>query len=88
MMLLNPYAVDMGTSGLIIQAQSREEIYADKLIVFTFKPRLELIPHKLKDRNYPINHFLKTFNERKKFLETRPEMAKEFRQEMQRFLPA
>ncbi|MDJ1305808.1 MAG: hypothetical protein MRQ09_06245, partial [Candidatus Midichloria sp.] len=48
----------------------------------------ELIPHKLKDRNYPIDHFLKTFNERKKFLETRPEMAKEFRQEMQRFLPA
>ena len=72
MMLLNPYAVDMGTSGLIIQAQSREEIYADKLIAFAFrpnrikyrdlwdiswlhsqaiKPRLELIPHKLKDQN-------------------------------------
>ncbi|MDJ1256701.1 MAG: hypothetical protein MRQ10_05910 [Candidatus Midichloria mitochondrii] len=44
------------------------------------KPRLELITHKLKDRNYPIDHFLKTFNERKNFLETRLEMAKEFRQ--------
>lgn len=38
MMLLNPYSVDMGTSGLIIQAQSREEIYADKLIAFAFRP--------------------------------------------------
>lgn len=38
MMLLNPYGVDMGTSGLIIQAQSREEIYADKLIAFAFRP--------------------------------------------------
>ncbi|MBA3752145.1 nucleotidyl transferase AbiEii/AbiGii toxin family protein, partial [Candidatus Dependentiae bacterium] len=38
MMLLNPYGVDMGTSGLIIQAQSREEIYADKLLAFAFRP--------------------------------------------------
>lgn len=38
MMLLNPYGVDMGTSGLIIQAQSREEIYADKLIAFALRP--------------------------------------------------
>ncbi len=38
MMLLNPYQVDMGTSGLIIQAQSREEIYTDKLIAFAFRP--------------------------------------------------
>jgi predicted nucleotidyltransferase component of viral defense system len=37
MMLLNPYGVDMGTSGLIIQAQSREEIYADKLLAFAFR---------------------------------------------------
>lgn len=27
MILLNTYGVDMGTSGLIIQAQSREEVY-------------------------------------------------------------
>ncbi|MEI8295280.1 MAG: nucleotidyl transferase AbiEii/AbiGii toxin family protein [Alphaproteobacteria bacterium] len=38
MMILNPYGVDMGTSGLIIQAQSREEIYADKLIAFALRP--------------------------------------------------
>lgn len=38
MMLLNPYGVDMGTSGLIIQAQSREEIYVDKLIAFALRP--------------------------------------------------
>jgi predicted nucleotidyltransferase component of viral defense system len=38
MVLLNPYGVDMGTSGLIIQAQSREEIYSDKLIAFAHRP--------------------------------------------------
>lgn len=37
LLLLNPYGVDMGTSGLIIQAQSREEIYADKLIAFALR---------------------------------------------------
>jgi predicted nucleotidyltransferase component of viral defense system len=37
-MLLNHYGVDMGTSGLIIQAQSREEIYTDKLLAFAFRP--------------------------------------------------
>ena len=79
MMLLNPYAVDMGTSGLIIQVQSREEIYTDKLIAFAFrpnrikyrdlwdiiwlneqgiKPRLPLIPKKLKDRGHTKTTFL------------------------------
>lgn len=38
MLLLNPYGIDMGTSGLIIQAQSREEIYADKLLAFALRP--------------------------------------------------
>lgn len=38
MLLLNPYGVDMGTSGLIIRAQSREEIYADKIIAFALRP--------------------------------------------------
>jgi len=38
MLLLNPYGVDMGTNGLIIQAQSREEIYTDKLITFALRP--------------------------------------------------
>lgn len=38
MILLNPYGVDMGTNGLILQAQSREEIYADKLLAFALRP--------------------------------------------------
>lgn len=38
MLLINPYQVDMGTNGLIIQAQSREEIYADKLLAFALRP--------------------------------------------------
>lgn len=38
MMLRNIYGVDMGTSGLILQAQSREEILADKFIALAFRP--------------------------------------------------
>jgi predicted nucleotidyltransferase component of viral defense system len=38
MLLLNPYGVDMGTSGLVIQAQSRAEIFADKLVAFALRP--------------------------------------------------
>lgn len=38
MMLRNHYGVDMGTNGLIIQAQSREEILADKLVAFALRP--------------------------------------------------
>jgi len=37
-MLRNFYGVDMGTGGLIIQAQSREEILADKLVAFALRP--------------------------------------------------
>lgn len=106
-MLLNPYGVDMGTSGLIIQVQSREEIYTDKLIAFAFrpnrikyrdlwdiiwlhgkgfKPRLELIPYKLNDRNHTLAHFLNLFDERRRLLTEQPEMAAEFKQEMRRFL--
>ena len=45
MMLRNVYDVDMGTSGLIIQAQSREEILADKIVA------LALRPHRIKNRD-------------------------------------
>jgi len=38
MVLINPYGVDMGTQGLVIQAQSLEEIYADKLLAFALRP--------------------------------------------------
>jgi len=37
MILRNPYGVDMGTSGLIIQAQSREEILADKMVALALR---------------------------------------------------
>jgi len=38
MMLRNRYGVDMGTSGLILRAQSREEILVDKFIALAFRP--------------------------------------------------
>jgi predicted nucleotidyltransferase component of viral defense system len=38
MMLRNVYGVDLGTSGLILHAQSREEILADKFIALAFRP--------------------------------------------------
>lgn len=109
MLLINPYGVDMGTSGLIIQAQSREEIYADKLVAFALrpnrlkyrdlwdimwlhqqglKPNIELIPHKLHDRNHTSKYFLDLFNERKKWLTENKVLQSEFKQEMRRFLPA
>ena len=37
MMLRNLYGVDLGTSGLVLQAQSREEILADKIIALAFR---------------------------------------------------
>jgi len=37
MMLRTLYGVDMGTSGLILQAESREEILADKVIALAFR---------------------------------------------------
>lgn len=107
-MLLNPYGVDMGTSGLILQAQSREEIYLDKLIAFAFrpnrikyrdiwdilwlhgqglKPRLELLPKKLNDRNYSKQYFLEVYNERMQTLRHKPKIVNEFKNEMLRFLP-
>jgi predicted nucleotidyltransferase component of viral defense system len=37
LMLRNLYGVDLGTSGLILQAQSRKEILADKIIALAFR---------------------------------------------------
>ena len=45
MMLRNIYGIEMGTSGLILQAQSREEILADKIIA------LALRANRLKNRD-------------------------------------
>lgn len=38
MLLRNRYGVEMGSSGLILQAQSREEILADKIVAFALRP--------------------------------------------------
>lgn len=38
LMLRNHYGVEMGTSGLILQAESREEILADKLLALALRP--------------------------------------------------
>lgn len=38
MLLLNPYGFDMGTSGLILHAQSMDEIYTDKIIALGLRP--------------------------------------------------
>ncbi|MDE1169170.1 MAG: nucleotidyl transferase AbiEii/AbiGii toxin family protein [Pseudomonas sp.] len=38
MVLLNPYGVDMGTGGLLLMAQTLEEIYADKIVAFALRP--------------------------------------------------
>lgn len=37
MVLRNPYGVDLGTSGLILQAASREEILADKFVALALR---------------------------------------------------
>ncbi len=37
MVLRNHYGVDMGTSGLIIMAESKEEILADKIVAFALR---------------------------------------------------
>lgn len=38
MMLRNHYGVDMGTSGLILQVESREEVLANKLVALALRP--------------------------------------------------
>ncbi len=108
MALLNPYGVEMGTSGLILQAQTREEIFADKLVAFALrpnrlknrdlwdiawlhqqqiKPALTLIKNKLHDHHSQIDTYLQAFAERTASLQSDPEIVKEFRKEMARFLP-
>lgn len=45
LMLKNHYGVDMGTGGLIVQAETREEILADKIVA------LGLRPNRIKNRD-------------------------------------
>lgn len=37
-LLRNRYGIDMGTGGLIVQAESLQEIYADKWVALAFRP--------------------------------------------------
>ena len=55
-LLRNHYNVDMGTSGLIIRAQSRQEILADKIVA------LALRPNRLKNRDLWDIGWLKQHN--------------------------
>ena len=38
MMLRNPYGIDSGSSGFILQAASREEIHVDKVVALALRP--------------------------------------------------
>jgi len=55
-LLRNHYNIDMGTSGLIIQAQSRQEILADKFAA------LALRPNRIKNRDLWDISWLKQHN--------------------------
>lgn len=106
--LLNPYGVDMGTQGLILNAQALEEIYVDKILAFALrrgriknrdlwdllwlkqqaiKPALELLTPKLHDHQQTKEAFLSLANARTQQLTADTRMKKDFRNEMQRFLP-
>lgn len=106
--LLNPYGVDMGTQGLILMAQSLEEIYVDKVLAFALrrgriknrdlwdllwlkqqgiKPAFELLENKLSDHQRTKDEFLALAHERADLLTTDAQVKKDFRHEMQRFLP-
>ncbi|MCF7848296.1 MAG: nucleotidyl transferase AbiEii/AbiGii toxin family protein [Kiritimatiellales bacterium] len=108
-LIRNSYGIDMGTDGLIIQAESREEICADKWVALAFRPNriqyrdlwdllwLErqgiqpdaaLVFQKLEDRRQTRPAFLSALHGRIGELETDPNHPSEFRQEMERFLPA
>lgn len=106
--LLNPYGVDMGTQGLILNAQSLEEIYTDKILALALrrgriknrdlwdllwlkqqavKPAFELLKNKLNDHQRTKKEFLILANKRVQLLTKDEQVKKDFRQEMQRFLP-
>ena len=106
--LLNPYGVDMGTQGLILMAQSLEEIYVDKILAFALrcgriknrdlwdllwlkqqgiKPAFELLENKLIDHLRTKDEFLALAHERADLLTADAQVKKDFRHEMQRFLP-
>lgn len=107
--LLNPYGVDMGTQGLILNAEALEEIYVDKIIAFALRhgriksrdlwdllwlkqqkiePALDLLATKLNDHKVAAQVFLEKAAQRSAMLVNDPQVKTDFRNEMQRFLPA
>lgn len=56
--LKNHYGVDMGTNGLLIPVQSREEIFADKIVAMAFRPN-KLKYRDLWDIAYLVNERVK-----------------------------
>lgn len=108
MMLLNPYGIEMGTSGLILSAQSKEEIFVDKLVAFALrpnrlknrdlwdiawlhqqqvKPALAFLENKLQDHHAQVKNYLREFSRRADSMTSDSDIAKNFRNEMRRFLP-
>jgi predicted nucleotidyltransferase component of viral defense system len=70
-MLLHDYGVDLGTSGLILQVESREEILADKIIALALRPnRLkhrdlwDIVWLKQRGVNLPVNLILRKLADR------------------------
>jgi hypothetical protein len=51
------------------------------------QPRLDLIPHKLGDRNYALAMFLNLLSKRVELIKGSADLAVEFKNEMYRFLP-
>lgn len=107
--LLNPYGVDMGTQGLILNVEALEEIYVDKILAFALRqgriksrdlwdllwlkqqkiePALELLPAKLNDHKVAAQVFLEKAAQRSATLIDDQQVKTDFRNEMQRFLPA
>jgi hypothetical protein len=89
MMLRNHYGVEMGTTGLILQAQSREEILADKVIAFALRPnRLknrdvwDIVWLKQQSVQLPGHLIGKKIRDRKRSVEEFLEMLEERNQKM------
>ena len=81
MLLRNPYGVDMGTGGLIVQVETLEEILADKLVA------LALRPNRIKNRDLWDIVWLKQRNV-SVALELLPLKIADHRQSMGTFLAA
>jgi len=79
MVLRNHYGIDMGTGGLIIQAQSRAEILADKMITVALRP------NRLKNRDYWDIGWLKQQNVELP-LELMPPKARDHRHGLPEFM--